>query len=275
MQTLVLEGKIFDRVKKIIEAPRARAYDKDPEQIHRNNFSKSAFMRSVLLSRAEDTQNTLTFREKCLTEIGKLFQYPTGESLPNLFWRVYFLDDGLELPAEMSRLFDEYAGNLEMEISVLKETSTLTQPQPIDTFKPGLFFTAVMIWLSKSLWKDPSSLGSWNHIYRLLICACVTFFMRWHFKKWRDRAVSHHVLRKVSRSFRFLENHPSQQHQTGSLGAIFASLKTVMSGGCLYTLRKATGSVSFVGTVSRLPFARVGLSRLESIGSGAIVISMA
>src|ERR1700750_2045246 len=109
VQTFVLEGKIFDRIKKIIEeAPRACAYGKDLEQIHRNNFSKSALMRNVLLSIAEDTQDTLTFREKCLMEIGKLFQYPTGESLRNMFWRVYFLDD---------RLFDEYAGNLEKEVS--------------------------------------------------------------------------------------------------------------------------------------------------------------
>jgi hypothetical protein len=61
IQTLVLEGKIFDKIEKIIKIPRFRVYNKVLEDIPRSHPHNYAAIPSALLTKAMDTQHILAF----------------------------------------------------------------------------------------------------------------------------------------------------------------------------------------------------------------------
>jgi hypothetical protein len=84
MQTSVsvLKGKIFEKIEKIIKAPRFHARGKVLEGIPRSHFHKHAVIPRLLLYKAQDTRNIMAFHLGCLAEIRKLFQYHTGQILP-------------------------------------------------------------------------------------------------------------------------------------------------------------------------------------------------
>jgi hypothetical protein len=206
--TLVLEGKIFDKIEKIVKFPRGHVYDEWQADISRNHLHRHSLIPSVLLTKIEDTRNLLKFHLKCLAEIRKLFQYPTSQNLPDLYWRPYFMDDKSELSLEMRELFEEYMHNMEVEIGVLEDLIHWLQSNTIDRYNLVPAFTPILTWnLSKILWKCTFLPWPLIHLCRFLLCISVTHLTGSLLKNLRNRYVLRRILYYSSHSVRFLNEH--------------------------------------------------------------------
>ena len=182
-------------------------YDKWLEDIPRQPYNRTAYS-TILATKAKDTRNILEFHSKCLDEVRKLFQYPTGQQLEAIYWRAYFMDDNSELPVELGDLFEEYLGNMNVDISALESISQFTHSQftQSDTVDKGTIVSALMAiatWnISKTFWGRTG--GLLNHFFRFLLCLAVSLFTTSQLKKLQNHFMILGIMRRYSQSNRFL-----------------------------------------------------------------------
>ncbi len=203
-KTLALEGKIFDKVRKIIELPQGHVYDQWLADMKHNR----QLIHSVISTKADDTRNLLHFHFRCLAEIRKMHHYPTGENLPGVYWRTYFMDNQLKLPAEVGRSLEEHIGMTEAEMETLENFSRQSGTCPMDKFHIIPCCVSITTWnLSKVFWKPPFLPNFLALFCRFLLSTSVTFVAGLWLERLNKSFVAKNLLQRCRSSLHFPDKH--------------------------------------------------------------------
>jgi hypothetical protein len=210
----------------------------------------------VLAEKVEDTRNELDFHMKCYAEIGKLFQYSTGESLPHLYWRAYFMDNQRKLPLETCELFGQYIGDMNVNVSVLNDLPLLMDSNGTARLNllPGL--AAVAGWgLFGTIWKSFSLPKLLYHPFRLLICILTILFSHSLLERLRKKFIAGNILHRMIHSDHFLDEHLElfTEAQNRLSGRNFCITESGLVGWVSLYAKKGDGICVFRGC--RFPFA--------------------
>ncbi|PVH92438.1 HET-domain-containing protein [Periconia macrospinosa] len=198
---LVLEAKVFDFIRKLVELPQAHVYDQRLTDMKQDPW----LTHKTMNTKADDTRNLLRFHQDCWAEIRKMNHYPTGEDLPSLYWRAYFLDDKLELPDEMGHLFSENLGIMEVDMKILNQLSQLPTIYPWDRFHIIPSLVSITTWsLTKAIWKTTFPPNYIERISRLFLSIFVTFLVGLCIKNLSKILIINRTLRHARRSLQFL-----------------------------------------------------------------------
>jgi hypothetical protein len=163
-------------------------------------------MRMVLSNKAEDTRNLLKFHMECLAEVRKLFQYLPGVSLPDLHWHAYFMDDRRELHPKIGKLFEQYLGNMEVDINVLNGLPRLVDSNATDPFILIPMLVGIATWsLFGTIWKGSFMLMLLYHLSRLLLRILTNLLVGSLFKTVRHHSILRAILDRARHTGRFLD----------------------------------------------------------------------
>ena len=164
--------------------------------------------RNILFTKANDTRKSLDFHLECLAELRRMYHYPTGENLPSLYWRAYFMDNNLELSATVGEVFEEHMNRMEAEIGMLEDLSRRPTTSSIERFHIIPSFLSIITWnLSRTASKNLFRSKLLNQLIPVLLSVFVTSVTMSWLGKLSKSFMLRSILYRTSPSFQFLDKH--------------------------------------------------------------------